>query len=150
MLSHPHEPQLHKVYIRTPSYHDDTEINVKSPYPLLSEHEQETACESVRSNDNEPKATEPWMSANAPTFHPVFDMDNDMEAFGQTQPVMKVTDFEFVPTFSNNNSFQPEYKKKEKTEMCKFWARSSSCPFGDECAFAHGEDELQKKTHVAA
>ena len=64
---------------------------------------------------------------------------------------MKVTDFEFVPTLSNNiNSFQPEYKKKEKTEMCRFWARSDPCPFKDDCAFAHGEDELQKKTHVAA
>jgi hypothetical protein len=72
---------------------------------------------------------------------------------------MKVTNFEFVPTSSNyeiketaENSaapFEPEYKKKEKTEMCKTWARGLNCPFGDKCAFAHGEEQLVKKTHVA-
>ena len=33
--------------------------------------------------------------------------------------------------------------------MCKSWARGLNCPFGDKCAFAHGEEQLQKKTHVA-
>lgn len=83
---------------------------------------------------------------------------------------MKMTNFEFVPTFTSNSNnydikesnnsisenqqqqtsaYEPEYKKKEKTELCKFWARGNICPFEDDCAFAHGDDELQKKTHVA-
>lgn len=43
----------------------------------------------------------------------------------------------------------PDYKRKEKTEMCKNWAETKACVFGDKCTFAHGEDQLMKKKHVA-
>lgn len=33
-----------------------------------------------------------------------------------------------------------------KTKMCKFWP---SCPRGNKCWFAHGEDELRKPNSVA-
>ena len=46
--------------------------------------------------------------------------------------------------------YEPEYKKKEKTELCKFWLSGQQCKFGHDCAFAHGEHELAKKTHVAS
>lgn len=46
--------------------------------------------------------------------------------------------------------YEPAYKQKEKTEICKFWLNGEECKFGDDCAFAHGETELMKKTHVAS
>jgi hypothetical protein len=46
-------------------------------------------------------------------------------------------------------SFEPAYKRKEKTELCKNW-KQGLCKYGQNCAFAHGEEYLQKKTHVAS
>lgn len=43
----------------------------------------------------------------------------------------------------------PTYKRKEKTEICKNWLQGA-CRYGTQCAFAHGREEVQKKTHVAA
>ena len=40
---------------------------------------------------------------------------------------------------------QDEFKAKFKTEICKNWL-CGKCDFGDSCAFAHGEDQLRKKT----
>ena len=45
---------------------------------------------------------------------------------------------------------EPAYRRKEKTEFCKFWLNNESCQYGAECAFAHGEEQLLKKTHVAS
>lgn len=50
----------------------------------------------------------------------------------------------------NMQTYEPAYKIKEKTEICKFWLNGEDCKFGNECAFAHGENELVKKTHVAS
>lgn len=40
-----------------------------------------------------------------------------------------------------------EYIKdpKFKTEMCKNWEKSSSCPYNNKCRFAHGKEELMAK-----
>lgn len=45
--------------------------------------------------------------------------------------------------------YEPSYKKKEKTELCKNWEKGE-CKFGEQCAFAHGTEDLHKKTHVAS
>lgn len=42
-----------------------------------------------------------------------------------------------------------DYKQKRKTEPCKNFAKGK-CNYGDDCAFAHGVDELRKKSHVAS
>jgi hypothetical protein len=34
---------------------------------------------------------------------------------------------------------------KYKTEMCKNWEKSSSCPYRNKCRFAHGKEELMSK-----
>lgn len=45
-------------------------------------------------------------------------------------------------------NFVTQYKKKFKTEMCKNWELTGKCKFGNTCSFAHGEDELHKKSHL--
>lgn len=34
---------------------------------------------------------------------------------------------------------------KYKTEICKNWEKSGSCPYNNKCRFAHGKDELMNK-----
>ena len=41
----------------------------------------------------------------------------------------------------NEHSKDPKFK----TEMCKNWEKSSSCPYNNKCRFAHGRDELMVK-----
>lgn len=48
----------------------------------------------------------------------------------------------------NGRIMSRDYKLKIKTELCKSWVKTKTCPYGDTCAFAHGEHELQKKKHV--
>lgn len=42
----------------------------------------------------------------------------------------------------NGRIMSRDYKLKIKTELCKSWVKTKSCPYGDTCAFAHGEHEL--------
>jgi len=42
------------------------------------------------------------------------------------------------------------FRVKYKTEMCKNWEQTGTCKFGADCAFAHGQHELQHKKHVPA
>ena len=43
----------------------------------------------------------------------------------------------------NSNSSNPV---KYKTEVCKFWEINKCCKFNKTCLFAHGSDEIRKKT----
>jgi len=44
--------------------------------------------------------------------------------------------------------FDGEKKKdpKYKTELCKTFSETGKCPYGFKCRFAHGKEELSKKT----
>lgn len=37
----------------------------------------------------------------------------------------------------------PERAAKIKTELCQFWIEGKKCPWGINCNFAHGEEELK-------
>mmetsp|Transcript_111883 Transcript_111883/g.154527 ORF Transcript_111883/g.154527 Transcript_111883/m.154527 type:complete len:92 (+) Transcript_111883:346-621(+) len=39
------------------------------------------------------------------------------------------------------------FKLKHKTELCRNWERGD-CPYGNLCAYAHGDEELIKKKHL--
>lgn len=43
---------------------------------------------------------------------------------------------------SNGRIISKDYKLKIKTELCKSFMETGSCPFDDKCAFAHGDHEL--------
>jgi len=45
---------------------------------------------------------------------------------------------------------EQDYRKKYKTEFCKYWAEKGFCEFGDQCAFAHGNQEVRQKQHVSS
>jgi len=44
---------------------------------------------------------------------------------------------------------ETDFKVKYKTEPCKYWENKQSCPFGDQCAFAHGTVEMRDKIHIS-
>ena len=46
------------------------------------------------------------------------------------------------------HQFKSQYEIKKKTELCRNFEIYGKCKFGDSCSYAHGRDELQKKTHV--
>lgn len=54
-----------------------------------------------------------------------------------------------LPTFFNIKTIHiyNEHIKdpKYKTEMCKNWEKSGSCPYNNKCRFAHGREELMNK-----
>ena len=50
----------------------------------------------------------------------------------------------------NGRIISKDYKLKIKTELCRQWIDKGECSYGTQCAFAHGEHELQKKKHVAS
>lgn len=48
--------------------------------------------------------------------------------------------------FPNKKPFEiREYKRKWKTEMCHYWEMNGVCKYGNNCAFAHGSQELNKR-----
>jgi hypothetical protein len=44
---------------------------------------------------------------------------------------------------------ETDFRVKYKTEVCKYWAEYGYCQFGDQCAFAHGKDEVRQKLHIS-
>lgn len=42
------------------------------------------------------------------------------------------------------------YPHKYKTVMCRFWTKGQKCPFGAECNYAHGSNQLNEKTTAGA
>lgn len=45
--------------------------------------------------------------------------------------------------FKNNDDDMEVRKTRLKTEMCLHYSSGRTCPFGDKCTYAHGEEELQ-------
>lgn len=69
-----------------------------------------------------------------------FNEDFDSSAM---HPLMRTKSFRSIKTSSQN-----QWKKKVKTELCKFWLQGLACENLKKeqgCGFAHGQDELQKK-----
>jgi hypothetical protein len=48
------------------------------------------------------------------------------------------------------NPGEVDFRKKYKTEVCKYWAEYGYCEFGDQCAFAHGNQEIRQKQHISS
>lgn len=54
---------------------------------------------------------------------------------------------QFESDYARDN-FVKQYKSKLKTEMCRNWELTGTCPFLRTCSFAHGAHELVKKKHL--
>jgi len=50
----------------------------------------------------------------------------------------------------NLNPGETDFRVKYKTEVCKYWAETGHCTFGDNCAFAHGKAEIRQKLHISS
>ena len=123
-----------------------------------SESEITTSPQSITKQDStEPEVVAERLLTKAERdsfFAPVPRMQPTFTEFQPTTFWQPATNFlSFVPSMGDDgidHSLEPSYKQKEKTEICKYWLLDNKCKFGNDCAFAHGEHELVKKTHVAS
>ena len=73
---------------------------------------------------------------------------SDDESFGEDFD-SSVMNLQRTQSFRSNKPIsQTLWKKKVKTELCKFWLQGKACENlkkDQGCGFAHGQDELQKK-----
>jgi len=46
---------------------------------------------------------------------------------------------------SNFKGTASDFKRKYKTELCKFYELTGTCKYGDNCAYAHGKENLRAK-----
>lgn len=56
-------------------------------------------------------------------------------------------DISFLGEFSKRSPRDLDYRVKYKTEICRNW-ELGSCGFADQCAFAHGPDDLRHKINM--
>ena len=71
------------------------------------------------------------------------------DSYGAMPPLETPRSFpvaEILPTASAVRSGID--RSRAKTRLCKNWRINQPCPFGDNCAFAHGEHELRNATDV--
>eukprot|EP00388_Colpodella_angusta_P005577 GDKJ01017163.1.p1 GENE.GDKJ01017163.1~~GDKJ01017163.1.p1 ORF type:complete len:875 (-),score=293.60 GDKJ01017163.1:338-2962(-) len=66
---------------------------------------------------------------------PVVTTQNDVPPISMDQPPKRP-------------AAQDDFRTKFKTEMCKSWIETGECAYSARCTFAHGLDEMRKKTHV--
>merc|ERR1711988_1752738 len=82
--------------------------------------------------------------------------DFDVEGMNFDSPCNHKTHSVQTPSVRMNNALTPMaaqkmengWKKKVKTELCRFWLNGQECENSKKeqgCGFAHGQDELQKK-----
>ena len=94
-----------------------------------SPHTMSTVCSSQGSNSN-------YTSDDESNFNEDFDSS-------AMHSLMRTKSFRSSKPCSQNT-----WKKKVKTELCKFWLQGQACENlkkDQGCGFAHGQDELQKK-----
>ena len=59
-----------------------------------------------------------------------------------------LTDFDFISSISSRQfSKDCDFREKYKTEICRNW-EMGKCEFGEDCAFAHGFQELRYKSNI--
>ena len=54
-----------------------------------------------------------------------------------------------LQSLSNQQLKETDFRVKYKTEICRNW-ELGSCEFGDNCAFAHGYEELRNKLNMGS
>jgi len=87
-----------------------------------------------------------------------FNSTNSMGSFGSMQSVngTQCSQTQNSGSKSKNKvcpkkkvNGETDFRMKYKTEVCKYWAEYGFCQFGDQCAFAHGKDEIRQKLHIS-
>ena len=105
------------------------------PQPYQPSYVQKESCShsdiTVSSDEEDTQCSSPSPDRDVQTYMAV-----------TRKPHRKFTDE------SERQRFVEGYKMKFKTELCKNWITFGKCKFGDSCAFAHGEHQIQNKLHV--
>ena len=75
------------------------------------------------------------------------DQEDEYKNLIYQAPVYNSNNLENVNYYNEkrNRDELNNYRTKWKTEMCKYWEMYGKCKYGNNCAFAHGESELNKR-----
>ena len=75
------------------------------------------------------------------------DQEDEYKNLIYQAPVYNSNNLENVNYYNEkrNRDELNNYRMKWKTEMCKYWEMYGKCKYGNNCAFAHGESELNKR-----
>ena len=75
------------------------------------------------------------------------DQEDEYKNLIYQAPVYNSNNLENVNYYNEkrNRDELNNYRIKWKTEMCKYWEMYGKCKYGNNCAFAHGESELNKR-----
>ena len=82
-----------------------------------------------------------------PTIIESPDQEDEYKNLIYQAPVYNSNNLENVNYYNEkrNRDELNNYRIKWKTEMCKYWEMYGKCKYGNNCAFAHGESELNKR-----
>lgn len=78
----------------------------------------------------------------------IFSSMPSMNAVNSVNQNTKATKGKLQSGKKKNNG-ETDFRVKYKTEVCKYWAEYGVCEFGDQCAFAHGKEEIRQKHHIS-
>jgi hypothetical protein len=103
---------------------------------------------------------DPISFSGKPVINYVFNDESTKESYSPYSSKTSLSSISSVPTMSQakgkktlgkkKNASELEFRNKYKTEVCKYWAEKGYCEFGDQCAFAHGGNDMRQKTTVAS
>ena len=112
----------HKLWMRKTSF-DDSEMLISStPYDQASDNNSISSVSTCSS------------LSTLSCFSKKTSVQTSPAQAKKTKPKKKPKLKDFVVNF--------------KTEICKYWEEHGECQFGENCAFAHGDNELRQRTKV--
>ena len=73
------------------------------------------------------------------------DEEDDYSGLAGNNYYYKNNKFQKWKNKNKHSEDKNDFKSKWKTEICHYWEMYGYCKYGDSCAFAHGNDELNKR-----
>jgi len=87
-------------------------------------------------------------SDGSPSHYISEDGDEDISGGFDSPSGQGQTPRNSIAAGKNGSKMENGWKKKVKTELCRFWLNGQACENSAKeqgCGFAHGQDELMKK-----
>lgn len=142
------------------SYESVSGIESYEPYA-----QKKWSCNSFSENDHDQFYGKPvkgytYENANSMSTMASFTSLGSIQSFSSAQSLNGVVPTQITNTPPKSKQKQAQQKKKGtadndfrakyKTEVCKYWTQTGYCQFGDQCAFAHGQQEIRQRQNLSS
>ena len=78
-------------------------------------------------------------------YIPKYKLISDSRKYSKDSSNLSTSNEDFSEHDSHFKGKASDFKIKYKTELCKFYELTGKCKFGDNCAYAHGKENLRSK-----